>query len=120
MSILLFLDEVVDLLVQFFYDGLVFLLLVVEDFGVLEVFDQAVDSLKSCVGQVANLKLKEVYLFGSEAPPFLAMELFVESFDRPQVGKVNESVALIRATLGVVRQVQKVIIIPKILVNLLR
>lgn len=56
---LLSLDEVLDL-VELPNDGPVLFVLLVQDLGVLEVVYEAVEALKPCVGEVADLSYEGV------------------------------------------------------------
>jgi hypothetical protein len=77
---LLLLDQRLDsfTFVNVLDDGFVSFIFVVEDFGVLEVLDQARKSLQSGVCQHANLNSNLKYLVASELYPSLVVESLVK------------------------------------------
>ena len=59
---------------------------------VLEMLDQAWQTLEPCISQHTNLKSINFYLIGSEFHPLFVVEPFVEFWENFKALEINETV----------------------------
>lgn len=62
----------------------------------------------------------KVYLLGSESSPLFAMEHLIKPPDGLKVSEVDKAVSLVGSALCITWQIQKIIIVAKLLINLVR